>query len=72
MENFVPNIKILRFVLLFTTCNLFIVEINAQNWLNGRATFYGVNQDPSTFGKHLVKFSPAFFTHVELAFYRLN
>uniref|UniRef100_M1AX89 Alpha-expansin 12 n=1 Tax=Solanum tuberosum TaxID=4113 RepID=M1AX89_SOLTU len=25
-------------------------QINAQNWLNGRATFYGVNQDPSTFG----------------------
>ncbi|XP_055824022.1 expansin-A12 [Solanum dulcamara] len=50
MEKFVPCISIWGFVLLFTTCTLFIEEINAQNWLNGHATFYGVNQDPSTFG----------------------
>lgn len=57
MEKFV---LIWGFVLLFTTCNLFIKEINAQNWLNGHATFYGVNQDPSTFGKHLLKLNVIF------------
>jgi hypothetical protein len=60
----IPSVFLLHFVFIVS---VLLKGINGQvnNWLNGHATFYGANQNPTSLGKsHINHFDmsmPAFF-----------